>query len=387
MRVLVATTHRAVVGGVETYLRAVLPLLRGRGLELGVLTAFGPAPGQADILDGCSDVPAWVNDLSAAVAFRPDVVFTHDLPDMGMDAALVERFPAVRYAHNYGGMCVSGTKCHAAPGWSACSRRLGPGCLGLYVPRRCGGLNPLTTLRLYRGNRRRQGLLPRYRSVLVASRHMAAEATRNGAERVEVVPLFSPGVEPDAKPPPPRPRTDRVLFVGRITPLKGWRELATALPRASAALGRTLTLVVAGDGPDRAAFGEEARRLGLPSEFLGWVNRERIQAEMRAADLLAVPSVWPEPFGLVGIEAGCVGLPAVGFGTGGIPDWLVPGVSGESAPGERPMASELADAIVRALTDDAHHRLAVGAWETARRFTAAAHLGRLVPVLTTAAGA
>src|SRR5262249_13522358 len=107
---------------------------------------------------------------------------------------------------------------------------------------------------------------------------------------------------------------------------------------------------------------------------------------MAGVDLLVVPSVWPEPFGLVGIEAGCVGLPAVGFAVGGIPDWLLPGVSGESAPGEKPDAGQLADALVRALVDDEHlQRLRVGAWETARRFTREAHRDRLTPILEAAA--
>jgi glycosyltransferase involved in cell wall biosynthesis len=106
---------------------------------------------------------------------------------------------------------------------------------------------------------------------------------------------------------------------------------------------------------------------------------------MRKADLLAVPSVWPEPFGLVGIEGGCVGLPAVGFAVGGIPDWLTPGVSGELAPGDKPDPRQLADALVRALADETHwNRLRVGSWETARRFTPEAHLDRLIPVLEAA---
>lgn len=377
MRLLVATTHRAVVGGVETYLRAVLPLLAGRGIELGLLTAFGPTPGQADILDGCPGVATWVNDLASVVAFRPDVVFTHDLPDAGVDATLAERYPTVRFAHNYAGMCVSGTKCHATPVWQACSRQLGLGCLVTYLPRRCGGLNLITAVKLYRQNRVRQRSLRRLRAVLVASRHMADEVIRNGApaERVKVVPLFSPQAEPDSAPPEARPRTDRVLFVGRLTPLKGWRELVSALPAASARLGRQLKLVVAGDGTDRGAFEAEVNRLGVPCEFLGWQGTDGVMAQMRTADVLAVPSVWPEPFGLVGIEAGCVGLPAVAFATGGIPDWLTAGVSGEVAPGERPRADQLADALVRALADDAHlQRLRVGAWGSARRFTADAHV-------------
>lgn len=393
MRVLVATVHRAVVGGVETYLRALLPRLRVRGVEVGVLTAHAAGPDQPTIFDGCHDMPAWTvgspeECVAVAGQFRPDVVFTQDLPNPTADDALARRHPVVRFAHNYAGTCVSGTKCHRVPAWQACSRRLGLACLGLYLPRRCGGANPLTALRLYRENRARQRTLGRVRSVLVASRHMADEVIRNGAppDRVSVVPLFPPDIDPDPNPPGPKPRTDRVLFVGRLTVIKGVRELGEAVRLASATLGRRLTLVVAGDGPDRMVFEAEFRQRAVPAEFLGRVDRAGVLTLMRSADVLAVPSVWPEPFGLVGIEAGCVGLPAVAFATGGIPEWLTPGVSGESAPGELPKVEQLGEALVRALSEDAHHRrLRVGAWETAKRFTADAHVDRLLPALRTAA--
>ena len=106
---------------------------------------------------------------------------------------------------------------------------------------------------------------------------------------------------------------------------------------------------------------------------------------MREADLLAVPSVWPEPFGLVGIEAGCVGLPAVAFAVGGIPDWLIPGKSGELAPGDPPTADGLALAIVRALADPTPlQRLRIGAWEVARTFRPGRHLDELERILDAA---
>jgi glycosyltransferase involved in cell wall biosynthesis len=392
MRILITATHRSVVGGTEAYLRALLPLLRAQGHELGLLTARPAGAGRAAVDDLCPGLPSWVADgpaaaLAAARAWRPDVVYAQGSPEPAADAALAAAFPAVAYVHDYAGACVSGNKCHAAPVWQPCGRRLGPACLGLYFPRRCGGRNPITALKLYRLGRRRQRLLPRYRAVLVASRHMAAEVVRNGAppDRVAVTPLFPAATAPDPTGPGPRPRSGRVLFLGRITALKGWRVLTDALPRAAAEIGRPLTLVVAGDGPDEEAFAAAARQRGVPAEFLGWVGAGRREAELRAADVLAVPSVWPEPFGLVGIEAGCVGLPVVAFDVGGIPDWLTPGVSGELAPGERPNAGAFAAALVRALRDDAHlHRLGVGAWETACRFTPESHLARLLPVLEAA---
>jgi glycosyltransferase involved in cell wall biosynthesis len=107
---------------------------------------------------------------------------------------------------------------------------------------------------------------------------------------------------------------------------------------------------------------------------------------MRQADLLAVPSVWPEPFGLVGIEAGCVGLPAVAFAVGGIPDWLAPGESGELAGGRPPTVAGLAEALVRALADPLHwQRLRLGAWHMAQRFTPEKHVAQVEQVLERAA--
>jgi glycosyltransferase involved in cell wall biosynthesis len=392
MRLLISCYFTRVIGGTETYLRAVIPLLRDRGIEVAVLTR-AEAPPEPDGV-----IPHGVPWLSAAgqspdelvltaARWNPSVVYTHGLGTPEFEAGLAERFPTVFYSHNYGGTCVSGTKCHAFPGVQPCGRRLGPACLALYLPRRCGSMNPLEAIRSYMQETRRQRIFQRYRSVLVASRHMAAELARNGvpADRVHLVPLPVTAI-PDPTPPIPRSRTGRILFVGRLSTLKGWSHLTDAIPWAAAQLGRPLTLVVAGDGVDRSMFEAAVRRRGVNAEFLGWVGADRRNAEMRAADVLAVPSVWPEPFGLVGVEAGCVGTPAVAYAVGGIPDWLTPGVSGESAPGSRPDSRELSEALVRALADEAHwHRLRVGAWETVRRFTPEAHLKQLIPLLEAAA--
>ena len=115
----------------------------------------------------------------------------------------------VLFAHNYHGNCVSGTKRHALPSARPCDRRLGLGCLARYYPCRCGGLDPRTLLTLYRTQRRRRVLLPRYRSVAVASRHMQEEYRRHGGPegRLHLLPLFPPGSEPDPEPPSPAPAT------------------------------------------------------------------------------------------------------------------------------------------------------------------------------------
>jgi glycosyltransferase involved in cell wall biosynthesis len=392
MRLLVANYHAAPVGGVETYLRAVLPHLARSVTAVALLTRESADPGPEGVpvegvewLAAAGETPEAVVDT--ATRWRPDVVYTHGLGAPAFDAALAARFPTVAFMHNYGGSCASGLKRHAAPAAGPCDRPLGAGCLALWWPRQCGGRNPVTMLQMYGDARRRQSTLEGCRGVVVASRHMADELRRNGVPpaRVHHVPLFPTAFTADKASPASRPFSGRLLFIGRLTEVKGWRHLLDAWPAVSAALGRPLTLVVAGDGPDRDAFQAECGRRGVLSQFLGWLPPARLEGEMRRCDLLVVPSLWPEPFGLVGLEGGCVGLPAAAFAVGGIPEWLTPGETGELAPGARPRARELADAIVRAVEDPEHwQQLRVGAWHTARRFTADAHLNRLLPVIEAA---
>jgi glycosyltransferase involved in cell wall biosynthesis len=384
MRILIATHHRALVGGIETYLREAIPALRGRGHEVALAFETPAAAGQDAIDEGLA---WWTGDelcLRRIRDWRPDVVFGHGVAGVKLEEALLDVAPAVLFAHGYHGTCVSGTKRHAWPRVSVCQRQLGAGCLLCYLPRRCGGLNPLTLVQQYRLQTRRHALLRHYAGIVVASRHMRDEYLRHGLAKacVHLNPLFPPGEEPDAEPPGERTPTKRVLLVGRLTELKGGLWLVRALREASDRLGRPLTLVVAGDGPERSMLEARAADLGIAAEFHGWVDASRRRALMRGADVLAVPSLWPEPFGLVGLEAGCVGLPAVGFSLGGIPDWLCPGTSGELAPGNPPRVSELAAALVRALSDAEHlQRLRAGAWRMAAQFTLTAHIDRLEGIL------
>jgi glycosyltransferase involved in cell wall biosynthesis len=388
VRVLISSYHRAVVGGTESYLRALVPALAARGHEVLFLHELEPAPGAPTIGDSVPrlSVAALGREatLRAVADFRPDVVYQHGLGDPGLEAALVNGFSSVLFAHGYYGTCVSGTKRFALPSVRPCTRTLGIGCLACYLPRRCGGLNPRTMMREYALQSRRLALARRYRSIAVASRHMRDEYLRHGIAptQVRVVPLPCE-TDPDPAPPVLRARTDRVLLVGRLTPLKGGDVLVAAIGPASRTLGRQLQLVVAGEGGERPRLEALAASLGVPLESWGWVGPERRTELMRGADVLAVPSLWPEPFGVVGIEAGCVGLPAVGFATGGIPEWLEDGVSGELAPGDPPGASGLARALVRALTSPEHHaRLREGAWRMAARYSMAAHLAALEPILS-----
>jgi glycosyltransferase involved in cell wall biosynthesis len=65
--------------------------------------------------------------------------------------------------------------------------------------------------------------------------------------------------------------------------------------------------------------------------------------------MLVVPSIWPEPFGIVGLEAMTCSKPVVAFDTGGISDWLKDDTNGYLVPVKR--ADLLAQRIDALLQD------------------------------------
>ena len=168
-----------------------------------------------------------------------------------------------------------------------------------------------------------------------------------------------------------------------MTEIKGGHLLIDATAEVARTLGRTVKLILAGDGPQRANLERQARRVvtannGVQIEFTGWLRKPALEALFARADLLVVPSLWPEPSALVGREAGLYGVPQVAFAVGGNREWLTDGVNGYLASGEPPTRAGLAEAIVKCLRDcDEHARLRRGAREIASRFTAERHIDAL----------
>ena len=144
MKVLVVTATRASSAGWRRTCGRCSHGYGKAGVRCRSRSRTRPVTARQTILDHCPDVPQEiVSDAQSVVEVanrvRPDVVFSHDLPDPSADDALARRYPVVRYAHNYDGLCVSGTKCHTAGGWQTCSRPLGLGCLVAYSRRGAAG--------------------------------------------------------------------------------------------------------------------------------------------------------------------------------------------------------------------------------------------------------
>lgn len=72
----------------------------------------------------------------------------------------------------------------------------------------------------------------------------------------------------------------------------------------------------------------ESQGLSNRVRLLGFRPREDIFRQIRKATLVVAPTVWPEPFGRVPLEAGALGRAVVAFGVGGLSESIIDGVTG-----------------------------------------------------------
>jgi glycosyltransferase involved in cell wall biosynthesis len=110
--------------------------------------------------------------------------------------------------------------------------------------------------------------------------------------------------------------------------------------------------------------------MALPSvadvHALGALPQATLFALYRAADVVVVPSTWPEPLSRVLVEAMWLGRPVVATAVGGSPEAVKDGVTGVLVPRRDPPALA---AAVAALLGDPQRRTRMGAAGAARAAT------------------
>ena len=123
------------------------------------------------------------------------------------------------------------------------------------------------------------------------------------------------------------PRSQGYLaFLGRISPEKRPdRAIAIAI-----ATGRRLKIAAKVDAADRVYFEERiAPLMNHPLiEFVGEIGDAQKSAFLGGAEALLFPIDWPEPFGLVMIEAMACGTPVIAYACGSVPEVIEDGRTG-----------------------------------------------------------
>lgn len=144
-----------------------------------------------------------------------------------------------------------------------------------------------------------------------------------------------------------------VLFFGRLSAEKGVDLLIDACAAAGVAL------VVVGDGPKRDDLQARASTRGGACAFLGHLKGAALWAQVEAASLVALPSVWYEIAPKSILEAQARGKPALVTAIGGLPEMVEDGATGFLAAPSDPVS--LAETLRRAFAMDDAALAAMGA--------------------------
>ncbi len=219
------------------------------------------------------------------------------------------------------------------------------------------------------------------------ARNLAADPARNppaNSSRPAPTPAHPPVVLPNcldlARLPPNRPRENLILFAGRVVADKAPDAFVAACAAALPDLpGWTAEIIGAdrfsADSPDtgfvrtiRAAAATAGVRMS------GYRDHPEVLAAMARAAIVVVPSRWPEPFGLVALEALASGAALICSDRGGLPE-----VAGDAALYADPDHPEAIAAAIRSLAADPARRaaLAEAGRQRARQFDVAAIAAQL----------
>ena len=352
MRVLLVSDYGNAAGGAELQLHMLREELRKRGHEARLFASSalpGDSPTVAD--DHCFGTTSGFRTLlqtynpSASVrlrqvvsAFRPDVVhvclfLTQLSPSI---LAILRSTPSLYHAVWYRSVCPLGTKMW--PDGKPCDAHWGAPCLRRGCTPLRDWLPLMVQMRWWRG---RQNV---FRMVVANSEATRALLRAGGMHAEEVV---WPGI-PQHPASRPLSQEPTVVFAGRLVREKG----ADVLVRAFESVSRQLPssrLVLAGEGPERRSLEALIVDLGLADRvrMIGALPSESLPEAFRGAWVQAVPSRWPEPFGMVAAEAMMRSTAVVASDTGGLPEVVSHGRTGRLVPpgDARALAAALLDLL------------------------------------------
>lgn len=174
-----------------------------------------------------------------------------------------------------------------------------------------------------------------------------------------------------------------LLYVGRLEKIKGVHVAIEALAQVRETYPDA-QLTIAGRGAYEAELKKLVAEKGLEDAvtFAGHCTRRQLYDLYKQCTVLVVPSIWPEPFGKIGVEAYSVGRPVIATDVGGIRDWLTDGDTGYLI--QEGNADMLAQKIVSFFDEpDLIGRMAERALIRAQEFTIQRHAEQMLTVYQT----
>jgi glycosyltransferase involved in cell wall biosynthesis len=338
MKILFVHDRFGAFGGAESNALLTATELKRRGHELAVLHGPVTGRGEAPWRDTFSQFYPLAPEgnrfrVQAAIAdFQPDVIYVHKMSELEvLDRLGQSRLPVVRMVHDHDLYCMRSYKYFF---WNRkiCNRAASPFCLfgcGAFVARNRGRGWPLRWVSYFE-KKKEIRLNQKFHRMIVATAYMREELLRNGFahDRIRILPPATEFSEERIQ--SNFSSRNLIVFAGQIIRGKGVDVLIESLAHVET----PFECVIIGEGNHKTYCQALARKLGLENRvrFTGFLPQPEIRTYYKECSLVVLSSIWPEPFGAVGLEGMRHGLPVVAFDAGGIREWLLDGQNGFLVP-------------------------------------------------------
>jgi glycosyltransferase involved in cell wall biosynthesis len=208
--------------------------------------------------------------------------------------------------------------------------------------------------------KRRNSVICKYlgemNAIITVSHYIKKEVASRGIDSEKIFPIYNTyqllGGEEQELQQENTGSKIQLFAPGFLSKYKGFFVLIEAMERVRKT-NKDIGLIIAGDGPERRNLEKKARESGLKEvvKFVGRVPSESMTNYYVNSDIVVFPSIHPEPFGRVPLEAMAFGKPVIASNIGAIPEIVENGKTGLLVSPKD--SEELAKAIILLSGDNA----------------------------------
>ena len=327
-RILFISEFAGFIGGTEKYIFSVADLLKAKGFVCDMIykTKANAFDKFKSVFENCVDV----ENSNELASLHYQIKTMHRTEDFSFLKFALEKFSPTLFVHDHTYVCPKGYK-YFPYKRKNCSLKYGKvrcGLCSMAVPPRHftnGIANALK--RNFSTMPKLFDIMAKFPSYVVLSDFMRDELVKNGIDKNKIS-LISPFVDIYETQKQVSDSNFKILFAGQHVASKGLHLLFESLSK----MKNDFVLDVLGEGARTPFYKGLATQMNLESKikFHGFV--ENPQTFYQEADVVVFPSMWQEPFGLVGIEAMANSKPVVAFDVGGVRQWLENGKNGILVP-------------------------------------------------------
>lgn len=319
-------------GGVETYIKQLCDLaphyemrmywLGFYAEQIGFSIKITTNPKQDFYNENLSNCIEYIKDFCKNEAV--DIIHVHSISNPKLLDALFKIRPIVRTMHEPRMFCPGQGK-FFRKSERICNITYGLHCFYHAYKEGCCNRHPKRLLKAFKNvDYETKKASKKYAAIFVMSNFMQDEALKAGFKNHILVlnPHFTPHIEEERLIDSSNDTIKSLVYVGRLSRTKGVhyaiKSVVTLLEQ-----GYKLQFDIVGSGYDENYFKTLVpKQYNSQFIFHGWQDRHAIDSILKNAYIVLFPSIYPEAFGISGIEAMMRAKPVVAFNVGGVSTWL-----------------------------------------------------------------